>query len=189
MSVTRLIAIGALAVGLLQAAGPAHAQISLFQAPSLMQAVTNDDLNTLRALLRKGENANIADGQGRTPLIIAISKGNREMATVLLDNGAQAGRADGNGNTPLHWAAQEGNTEMVDLLLGRSGVKVDQENRQGLTPLMTAAREGHAGAVEQLLKAGAKVDRVDFTGRTVLSWADEGRNGRVTSLLRRAGAR
>ena len=52
-----------------------------------------------------------------------------------------------------------------------------------------AARGGRADIVDRLLKAGARVDRADFTGRTALTWAQEGRNARVTTLLRGAGAK
>jgi ankyrin repeat protein len=54
---------------------------------------------------------------------------------------------------------------------------------------MVAARAGRADVVDRLLKAGAKVDRSDFTGRTALNWSQESRNSRVGTLLRQAGAR
>lgn len=182
------LALGLTALAPALTAVPALAQVTLFQAPNMVQAVSKNDLKTLRTLLQKGENPNVVDGQGRTPLIVAVNAGNREMVALLLDKGAHANRADQVGNTPLHWAAQEGDSDIIALLLAHSEVKVDQENKQGMTALMTAARFGQAGAVEALLQAGAKVGIADFTGRTALSWSEEGRNARVSTLLRRAGA-
>lgn len=56
-------------------------------------------------------------------------------------------------------AAQRGNTEHVRQLLAQ-GANPNAANTDGntLTALIVASRGGHAGAVELLLKAGAKVD-------------------------------
>ena len=56
-----------------------------------------------------------------------------------------------------------------------------------MTPLMEAARTGRLEVVQRLIKAGAQVNRLDFTGRSALAWAQEGRNPRVTSALQQAG--
>lgn len=182
-------------VGLLAAAGfvavpsrPAQAEMLLFQSPDLFKAVNKNDLALARAAVLKGEPPNPVDTQGRTPLMVAINNGSAEMVKLLLDYRAHVNAADKVGNTPLHYAAQTGDGEIIGLLTAK-GAKVNQENKQGVTPLMTAARYGAAGAVERLLKAGARVDVADFTGRTALGWADEGRNSRVNTLLRNAGAK
>jgi len=54
---------------------------------------------------------------------------------------------------------------------------------------MYAARAGKSGTAERLLKAGANATKADFTGRTVLDWATEGRDARMIAALKRAGAK
>lgn len=181
----RLLLASVVALGM---SAPAHAQISLFQDSGLSGAVSKGDIAGLKSQLLKGENANQTDVHGKTVLMSAISQSNPTMVSLLLDGGASANRADKAGNTPLLLAVEAGNAEIVDILL-KKGAKVDQDNREGVTPLMAAARTGRADLVERLLKGGAKVDRADFTGRTALNWAQDGRNARVTTLLRQAGAR
>jgi ankyrin repeat protein len=51
---------------------------------------------------------------------------------------------------------------------------------------MHAARDGRADLVQVLLKAGARTSRTDYSGRTALEWAREGRSTRVVTLLEQA---
>jgi ankyrin repeat protein len=54
---------------------------------------------------------------------------------------------------------------------------------------MAAARAGHVEITRILIEAGADVERSDFTGRTVLDIAREGRSRQVVQILEKAGAR
>ena len=55
----------------------------------------------------------------------------------------------------------------------------------GATPLLVAANRGHGGVVEQLLKAGAKVDKAKADGSTPLFLAShQGHEGVIEQLLR-----
>lgn len=80
-------------------------------------AVKNDDLNALRAVL---DNYNFLNGQnkdGDTLLIYAIEQNSINSARVLLARGAFVNGVNSRGRTPLHYAATIGNLEMVKLLL------------------------------------------------------------------------
>src|SRR3546814_2567226 len=83
---------------------------------------------------------------------------------------------------------ENGNADIVALLL-EHGARVDEENRDGRTPLMTAAIKGHLPAVRTLIDAGADVTRSDYTGRTALDLAREGRSRQVEQALEQAAAR
>ncbi|CAK0751489.1 hypothetical protein CCP2SC5_170024 [Azospirillaceae bacterium] len=162
----------------------ARAEISLFQTPELITAVTGGDLSAVKALLVRGEAANSANPKGQTALMLAVNAGNEPMARLLLENGALVNLVDRIGNGALHWAVERGDVGCVALLLGVKGVKVDIENRQGVTALMMAARDGQYEIVDRLLRAGARTEKVDFTGRTASDWAKDGRNSRVLERLR-----
>ncbi|HET8936995.1 MAG TPA: ankyrin repeat domain-containing protein [Polyangiales bacterium] len=81
---------------------------------------------------------------------------------------------DEGGNTHLHWAARLGETALIKRLLERD-MDIDTvahgpgrfsgKYAAGGTPLHLAAAYGHMPAVEVLLAAGAKRDRVDTQGK------------------------
>lgn len=65
------------------------------------------------------------DGEGNTPLHLAVRKNSVGIVTLLVSNpdGAQANPniPDRNGNTPLHWAATLGYVQVVTALLQSDG--------------------------------------------------------------------
>ena len=77
---------------------------------------------------------------------------------------------------------------MVDLMIA-AGAPVDRANRDGVTPPDGGgAREGQLAPVQALLAAGADPSRLDFSGRSVLGWAQQARNRAVVDALRAGGA-
>lgn len=79
------------------------------------------------------------------------------------------------GQTPMHIAALWGNVEAIQVLLA-AGANVNVENVRGTTPLhfAAAARKNAKATVEVLLKAGAKTDITDMSGRQAYECALEG---------------
>lgn len=55
----------------------------------------------IKAALDAGENVNTLNGQGRTPLLVALANGNSDAAQFLLDNGANPNAVTRNGTTAL----------------------------------------------------------------------------------------
>lgn len=58
----------------------------------------------IKAALDAGENINTLNGQGRTPLLVALANGNSDAAQFLLDNGANTNAVTRNGTTALGFA-------------------------------------------------------------------------------------
>ena len=133
-------------------------------------AASQNKMDDVLFMLRRGDNPNMLDGNGRTPLDYAASFGNAPMAQALLQNGARADYRDTFGNTALHWAAEGGKLDVVRVLLAAKA-PVDATNKQGITPLMQAAGRGKNDIVRVLLAAGADPKKQDFTGRDALGWA------------------
>jgi uncharacterized RDD family membrane protein YckC len=75
----------------------------------LMTAVLHGDMESVNELLRLGKWADKPDSQGRTPLMVAVERGDRRMAEALLRAGANARSAD-------HLAQKRGDGEMMVLL-------------------------------------------------------------------------
>lgn len=97
----------------------------------------------MKTALQSGEDVNLADRQGFTPLHFAGQQGQVEAARLLLAAGANVHARNIYGNTPL-WCAVQGNDakgELVGLLLTAGG-DPDSKNNFGRTPREVA--EGFA---------------------------------------------
>jgi ankyrin repeat protein len=103
---------------------------------------------------------NSRDGDGNTPLIIAVSREDQNWTAFLLSKGADVNLAGKGGDTPVIAAARVGFDEGVDWLLGE-GAKVDTANKMGETALIVAVQQRNARLVKLLLDAGADPDKAD----------------------------
>ena len=95
---------------------------------------------------------------------------------MLLDAGAPLSVVDKNDMTPMHWLAFHGSKEMLVKALAK-GAEVDQTNYAMQTPLWFAITKGHTASALALLDAGARVDAVDDSKRTMLHIAMQVRPG------------
>jgi ankyrin repeat protein len=168
--------------------GSAVADVELFAADRLVDAVERNDPDAVSGMLARGVNPNAVDANYRTGLMIAANVGNDTMVKLLLKYRANPNTPDLLGNTALSYASLQGHAEVIVLLIA-GHANPNAENKQGLTPLMQAASAGYVDAVQVLLERKADADRRDFTGRTALMWAERGRKNAVIQALRRAGVR
>ncbi len=106
---------------------------------------------------------------GETPLMMAVFKGQTQLAIQLIDKGADVNKP---GWTPLHYAATAGNTELIKLLL-ENYAYIDAESPNKTTPLMMAAHYGTPSAVKLLLEEGADVSLKNDLGLTAMDFAQQ----------------
>jgi len=111
----------------------------------------------MRELVKLGGKINVRDGEGDTPLILAIKNG---ADTALIDLMIQLGADVNKGVTsPLVTAIGEGNEEIVWQLLSRGANPKESANNKSVTgPLWLAAALGYPSVVRMLLKSGAEVN-------------------------------
>lgn len=97
----------------------------------------------IRRLARKGQDVNVRDDIGETPLHGAAVGGHRTTVRVLLALGANPNIAstEGLAMTPLHWAAGWGNVGTVRAL-ERAGADCRARNGAGRTPAEEALGRG-----------------------------------------------
>src|SRR5688500_17707868 len=88
----------------------------------LIDAVKNDDVAALRALVKRPGAAKVTEPDGTTALHWAAQQGNEEIVDLLLKAGASAGAANKFGVVPLSLAVEGGNAAIVDRLL-RAGAR------------------------------------------------------------------
>jgi ankyrin repeat protein len=121
-----------------------------------VEAVRNDRIDEVRALISKGVDVNSRDVFGdNAGLHWAASLGLAEMARLLIDSGADVNIRNEEGDTPLHWAAGEGQKELVVILIVH-GADVNALNKRGWTPLRWAEAQSQKEIARILVAAGGR---------------------------------
>jgi ankyrin repeat protein len=159
-------------------------------APLLVSAVRDGDVEAVRSLLRQGAYANAAEGDGLSTLHWAARSGEPEIAKILLDAGATVDARTRNGAyTPLHEASKAGNALVARVLLEAGADPAARTTAGGATPLHFAAISGSAAAVKVLLESGAEIDsREGESEQTPLTWAAASNRLETVSALLDGGA-
>ncbi|XP_043657224.1 ankyrin repeat and KH domain-containing protein mask isoform X5 [Drosophila teissieri] len=159
---------------------------------SLVAACTDNDVNTVKRLLCKG-NVNLNDAaastdDGESLLSMACSAGYYELAQVLLAmSAAQVEDKGQKDSTPLMEAASAGHLDIVKLLLNHNA-DVNAHCATGNTPLMFACAGGQVDVVKVLLKHGANVEEQNENGHTPLMEAASAGHVEVAKVLLEHGA-
>jgi len=125
---------------------------------------------------------------GRSPLHLAVLRGDASMVRLLLDHGAKVTARDACGDTPLHAAAYGMGKTVLPLLLDR-GADPGARNLRGQTPLHLAAyafcNPYTRDMGRALIRAGARRAPRDRAGLTPLDLARLMRNEPVAQMLER----
>lgn len=145
-------------------------------------------MESMHLLVKAGAKVDLVNGQGETPLALAVNSGDMDRAKFLLDNGA-------NPNTEMAIAGVSAltisNAPMLKLLIDR-GLDIKQKvSPMGHTLLMFCSMDGSEDIVNLLLDSGANPNEATPDGLTVLMMAamhDPG-HARVVENLIRHGAR
>lgn len=155
---------------------------------SLMHAIKNGDVASVRSLLARHADVNANEADGSTPLLLAVDGNNLAVVDLLLAAGAKADAATRYNVTPLALACLNGNTAIIESLL-KAGADPNSFSSEGQTALMSAARNGDVAAVKLLLTHGAKVNVIEpFRGQTALMWAAGEGNTAAAEMLIEFGA-
>ena len=142
----------------------------------LLNLAKKGDVAKLAKKLDAGEDPNVCDKYGFTPLHIAISEQQTEAALLLIERGADIEAFDGMGFCPLTTAAIRGDQRVAEALLNR-GADVDRHvpgDREdaGYSPLKMACNRNQFAVARLLIAHGADVNLRDFSGYTPLMMLD-----------------
>ncbi|MBQ4614049.1 MAG: ankyrin repeat domain-containing protein [Akkermansia sp.] len=129
----------------------------------------------------------VADDQGRTPLMIAAQAGDEETLRMLLALGGNASARDSKGNGVLAYAARSRHGSVARMqMLVEHGASLDAD---GDLALVAASQSGTPEAVRWLLQAGMDArDTVGNSGNTLLHVATHNEHGGVVEALLQGGA-
>jgi uncharacterized protein len=156
---------------------------------ALVDAVQNQDSETIRTLLKQHVDVNAATADGTTALHWAAHWGDLDTVDALLKDGANVSALNRYGATPLSEAVRIGSEELVNKLLQAGADPNTLVTSQSETVLMKASRDGNLGAVKALVEHGAEVNaKENFRGQTALMWAAAEGHADIVSLLAAHGA-
>jgi ankyrin repeat protein len=126
-------------------------------------------------LLEKGASIDSKNGDGLTPLSIAIGFSNELAVSILLRNGADVHTRDIDGRTPLSHAVQKGSVRVILKLL-EAGADIHSVDNKGRTLASWVVdtsyyNDDYEGdtALRLLVEKGADINARDNEGRTPLA--------------------
>jgi ankyrin repeat protein len=150
---------------------------------SLIEAVKENHIITVKALLAAGADVNTRDKLEESLLHMAAVRGYKEMSSMLIAEGAKVNARDKRGLTPLHAAAWGGYEEILTLLINK-GADINSRSADGMTPLHVAALAGHTKIIDHLILKGAEINARSADGMTPLhAAAFKGHLAAVESLV------
>jgi ankyrin repeat protein len=169
--------------------GPAELQAYA----GLHAAAAHGDLYAIDGRVRTGAPIDVVDGNGRTPLHVAVFMRRHDAARALLRHGADANALDRQKYDVVTIASVLDDVPMLELLLAGGAKATNITSPYHGTALIAAAHLGHAGIVRTLIAAKAPLDHVNNLGWTALIESivlgDGGKNHTDTlAALVKAGA-
>ena len=132
-------------LGFLEMMRASHLKSAFFDA---MFMGDRDDV--VQWLMERGEDAEVRNLEGRTPLLEAVYQGFVAVVEVLASGGADLEASCGrDGETPLAMAAAFGKTSIAEVLL-RTGADPLHANAHGVLPEAIAQSYGHLSIAEMI---------------------------------------
>ncbi len=143
----------------------------------------------LRALLEKGYDPNMRNGEGVTAMMLAAGRGHLECVQVLVERGGDIHyKEQRKGLSALKFAVGEGRVAVAEYLLDQ-GADVNEIDNYGRTGLMFAAGQGSLPMVELFLSRGADANLQDVYRNTALTNAEDMQHKDIRQRLIEAGAK
>ncbi len=138
---------------------------------ALHDAAYAGHVEIVRLLLKRGAKLDLKDGQGRSPLVVAIEEGKDEVVEELLAAGANVNLKGRDGWTPLRAAIFTKRLDVARKLAFRGADLHQIEPLFGGTLLALAVSTGEAESVAWLLDSGIDPNLGDKSGETPLMQA------------------
>lgn len=149
----------------------------------LMPLIKEGDLASVKSILSRIPNPDIADQYGQNALSVAIFAKQAKIVELLLKSGAKVNFRDRSHGTPLMKAASCGDPEIATLLL-ENGASINDKNILGISSLWFAADNGHLQIVKLLVEKGADINSKANNGSNAISIAREKRFSEITRFLK-----
>lgn len=122
----------------------------------------------LKDYIKKGKDLQIVNGDGFTPIHIAVKNGHLKIVDFFLKEKIfDVNEKSQFGYTPLHIACENGELECVKILI-ENEANLDAKNNNGDFPIHKAAYRGYTEIINYLALSGSKLDPKNFNFDTPL---------------------
>jgi len=145
---------------------PSDAEVTRYTG--LHAAAASGNVAEIERLIASGADREARDGNGRTPLHVAVYRKTYEAARLLLAKGANANAFDRQRYDVVTIAAVADDVPMLKLVLEGGASAKNVTSPYDGTALIAAAHLGHVEVVQILIKAGAPLDHVNNLTWTAL---------------------
>ncbi|KAK7872597.1 hypothetical protein R5R35_001935 [Gryllus longicercus] len=152
----------------------------------LHKAAWQGNLEKLKVNIKKGD-IDAADRFNRTPLHLAVARGNANIVWYLLNTKAKLNICDTEGRTPFLKAVECGHKDIIVMMLER-GVDLNTIDYSGNSALHIAAKQGYYEITSILLKEGANFESSNNLGESPLHIATQAQHRDLIELLLRYGS-
>ncbi len=126
--------------------------------------IKRGDETYLRFLLQKGADANLRDGKGNTPLLLAVTLGQTGMIPILTAAKANPNLGNSAGETPLIRAVQRRDIGMIRILLNEGADPDQTDIIAGMSARAYAKQDGRNPVVTKLLEDAPKKTQKAVSG-------------------------
>lgn len=126
--------------------------------------VRRGDAVYTRYLLSKGADANMRDGKGNTPMLIAAQQSQADLIPILAEGKANPNLANAAGETPLIRAVQQRNLPTVRALLAAKADPDQTDNVAGMSARDYTAQDSRYPALAKLIAETPKRARAAVSG-------------------------
>lgn len=166
-----------LAMCLTEEASSIHIPNSAGEIPLIsairLSGKNDDEAALVKLLMQKGANFNAQDCNGNTPLLLAIQKGNNELAMSLTEEASSINIPNNAGETPLIAAIKycylTGSPKLVYLLMEK-GANCKAQDSDGNTPLMHALQKGNTELAMHFVDIGSALHTPNKFGEIPLHY-------------------
>jgi hypothetical protein len=156
----------ALASSALAQVAPSESEVRVYTG--LHAAAAAGNVMEIERLLVAGADREARDGNGRTPLHVAVYRKKYDAARVLLAKGANANALDRQRYDVVTIAAVADDVPMLKLALEGGASAKNVTSPYDGTALIAAAHLGHVEVVQILIRAGAPLDHINNLTWTAL---------------------
>src|SRR5437899_20884 len=135
---------------------PSSAETSSYVG--LLAAAARGDATRIKALTARGENPDVRDSHGRTPLHVATYGGHHDVMRALVAAGADPNALENDRYDIVTIAAVANDVATLNIVLSLGASAKNVTSRYDGTALIAAAHLGHAEVVRTLIRAGAPLE-------------------------------
>ncbi|MBY6036982.1 ankyrin repeat domain-containing protein [Fictibacillus nanhaiensis] len=151
--------------------------------PPLIVAVVNGDTSKVESLIDNGEDIQVEDFGGLTPLHWAVLDGNEQLVSLLIERGADPNYENYDSITPLMSAAENGDTVIAKILLTAGG-DPNLPDIEGMTSLFYAVFSENPEMVTLMLDSGADASQTDNMYMSALMHAIQLKDRDIVTILK-----